>query len=256
MRTSLVLTTNFALLALFATGVDVSGGAEGPGRLGEGKFDKTIQRHVTLGYLLYLPPEYGEKQARWPMILYLHGGTGRGSDFAKMSWYPLPRLLRESGRDVPFVILMPQCPEDDIWDSEALLALVDEIAGSHAVDQDRIYLVGYSMGGTGAWRLALAHPERFAAIAPMSGYADPARAARLKGVPTWVFHGAKDTLIQPSESEKMVKALEAAGVDVRFSLDPERGHAPPSDEEHWQLFEWLLIHRRGKQSGKADAGRP
>jgi predicted peptidase len=256
MRKPLVLTTSFALLALFATGADVSGGAEGPGRLEEGMFDKTIQRHVTLGYLLYLPPEYGEKEARWPMLLYLHGGMGRGSDFAKMSWYPLPRLLRESGRDLPFIILMPQCPEDDIWDSDALLALVDEIAGSHAVDQDRIYLVGYSMGGTGAWRLALAYPERFAAIAPMSGYTDPARATRLKGVSTWVFHGAKDTLVQPSESEKMVKALEAAGVDVRFTLDPERGHAPPSDEKHWQLFEWFLTHSRGKQPGKANAGRP
>jgi predicted esterase len=111
------------------------------------------------------------------------------------------------------------------------------------------------MGGTGAWRLALAHPERFAAIAPMSGYADPARAVRLKGVPTWVFHGAKDTLVQPSESEKMVKALESAGVEVLLSLDQERGHAPPSDEEHWRLFEWFLTHRREGQLGEADAGK-
>jgi len=257
-RRDLLLTAMITLLALLASGMveEAAGSADRTVRLTEGRFDKTLQLHVNLRYLLYLPQEYGEQKARWPMILYLHGGAGRGSDFGKMSWYPLPRLLREPNRNLPFVVLMPQCSEDDIWDAEGLLALVNAIAGSYAIDQERIYLVGYSMGGTGAWRLALAHPERFAAIAPMSGYADPGRAVRLKGVPTWVFHGAKDTVIQPGESEKMVKALKAAGVDVRFSLDPERGHAPPSDGEHEQLFEWFLTHRRGKRTGEADADRP
>jgi predicted peptidase len=116
--------------------------------------------------------------------------------------------------------------------------------------------VGYSMGGTGAWRLALAYPERFGAVAPMSGYADPGRAHRLKGVPVWVFHGAKDDRVPPVESEKMVAALEAAGADVRFSLDPERGHSPPSDEVHVQLFEWLLSHRRGDPRAPRGGNRP
>lgn len=144
------------LLALLASGVaeKSAGPADRTVRLTEGRFDKTLQRRVTLRYLLYLPQEYGEQEARWPMILYLHGGAGRGDDFKSMSWYLLPRLLRESGRNLPFVILMPQCSEDDIWDAEGLLALVNDIAGSYAIDQDRIYLVGYSMGGTGAWRLA------------------------------------------------------------------------------------------------------
>ena len=227
-----------------------------PVQLREGVFEKTIERRVALRYLLYLPRDYGQRDVSWPMILYLHGGMGRGDDFEKMSWYPLPRMLREPGHDFPFIALMPQCPENDIWDSEALHALVDEVSASYAIDPDRIYLVGYSMGGTGAWRLALAYPERFAAAAPMSGYADPARAARLKGVPVWVFHGAKDDRVPPNESEKMVAALEAAGADVRFSLDPERGHSPPSDEEHMRLFEWLLTYRRGAVQPPGDGAKP
>jgi predicted peptidase len=228
--------------------------ADGTAQLQEGLFDKTIQRRVTLRYLLSLPPGYGREKAAWPLILYLHGGLGRGSDFQKLSWYPLPRLLHERGGDLPFVVLMPQCPADDNWgDPEGLFALLEDVIRSHAIDEDRVYLAGYSMGGTGAWRLAYAHPERFAAVAPMSGFANPAWAPRLRTIPFWVFHGAKDGRIPPRESEQMVAALKAEGADVKFSLDPERGHSPPSDEDHMRLFEWFLTHRRGAAPGGASA---
>lgn len=179
-RMIVALTATILLVGLVTAGagVQAQGPRAEPSHFRESVFEGTIQRHVTLRYLLYLPRDYDRPGVLWPMIVYLHGGLGRGNDFQKMSWYPLPRLLRETGRDLPFVVLMPQCPEAEIWDSDELLALVDQVSASLSVDQDRIFLVGYSMGGTGAWRLALAHPERFAALAPMSGYADPARAAR------------------------------------------------------------------------------
>jgi len=254
-----VLPATILLVGLLATstGKETPTPGQGSVRIQEGLFDKTIQRRVTMRFLLYLPNGYGRENVRWPIILYLHGAMGRGSDFEKMSWYPLPRLLREPGHDLPFVVLMPQCPLDDNWgDPEALLALLDEVSASHAVDQDRVYLAGYSMGGTGALRLAFAHPERFAAVASMSGFADPYWAPRLKAVPIWVFHGAKDNRVPPSESEQMVAALKAEGADVTLSLDPERGHSPPSDEEHLRLFDWFLSHRRGGQRPPTDATRP
>jgi predicted peptidase len=216
----------------------------------EGLFDKTVQRRVTMRYLLSLPPGYGREKTVWPLIFYLHGGLGRGSDFERLAWYPLPRLLRERGGDLPFVVLMPQCPADDNWgDPEALFALLEDVIASHAIDADRVYLAGYSMGGSGAWRLAYAHPETFAAVAPMSGLANPAWAPRLRTIPFWVFHGARDDRIPPRESEQMVAALRAEGADVRLSLDPERGHSPPSDEDHMRLFEWFLTHRRAAAPG-------
>jgi len=220
----------------------------------EGLFDKTIERRVTMRYLLSLPPGYGREGRSWPLILYLHGGLGRGTDFRKLSWYPLPRLLHERGGDLPFVVLMPQCPPDDDWGNpEALFALLEDVIGSYAIDEDRVYLAGYSMGGTGAWRLAYAHPEAFAAVAPMSGFANLAFAPRLRALPLWVFHGARDERVPPSESEEMVAALKAEGADVRLSLDPERAHRPPTDEDHMRLFQWFLEHRR---SAMPAAGTP
>ena len=50
-----------------------------------------------------------------------------------------------------------------------LIALLDDVSASHAVDPDRVYLTGLSMGGYGTWETAIRHPDRFAAIAPICG---------------------------------------------------------------------------------------
>jgi predicted peptidase len=210
-------------------------------------FEAMVERSFKMSYLLYLPEQYGESPKSWPLLLYLHGGRGRGSDLTKLGWYPVPRILDEGKHEIPFVVIVPQCPEGELWtDTEALVSLLDDVMERYSVDPDRVYLVGYSMGGNGAWYLAYKHPDRFAAVSPMSGPANTWWATRLRDVPIWVFHGEKDEVVPARESQDMVEALRAKGGQVRFSLHPERGHSPPSDAEHLELFAWLLEHRQHK----------
>jgi predicted peptidase len=170
-------------------------------------FTTEIRRMVTLNYLLYLPKQYDEdKSKRWPLILFLHGAGERGSDFNKVKSLGPPKLVAE-GKEMPFIIVSPQVPERSTWEPEALDALLGEIIGQYAVDEDRIYLTGVSMGGAGTWRLASAHPERFAAIAPICGWGDPGMARRIGNIPTWVFHGARDDIVPLQASQEMVDAL-------------------------------------------------
>ena len=175
---------------------------------------------------------------------------GRGDDIEKVMWYPIPNMLTENDT-FPFVVVTPQCPSGEMWtDTEALVALLDEVIAEYFVAPDRVYLIGYSMGAHGAWYLAYKHPERFAAVAPMSGMTNVWWASRIKDIPIWVFHGAQDTLVPVSETEEMVRALEKEGGSVRVRIDPERGHRPPSQEQHEELFRWLL-----EQSRIADTSR-
>jgi predicted peptidase len=51
-------------------------------------------------------------------------------------------------------VLAPQCPENEYWDSEVLYQLILK-SKENAIDSNRIYLTGLSMGGWGAWNLAL-----------------------------------------------------------------------------------------------------
>jgi len=116
--------------------------------------------------LLYLPKGYGEeKDQKWPLILFLHGAGERGSNLELVKKHGPPRLI-EQGREFPFIIASPQCPSGSWWTEklDSLLALLDDIQSKYAVDPNRVYLTGLSMGGFGSWSLGCRHPERFAAI--------------------------------------------------------------------------------------------
>ena len=217
-----------------------------------GQHARTLKRRTVrttaAQYLLFLPEEYGRDRSKhWPLIMYLHGGSRRGNDIEKVREYGLPALV-EKDRRFPFIVVSPQCPEGEIWtDTETLIAILDEVAQHYAVDASRVYLTGHSMGGRGTWYLAYKHPERFAAIAPMSG--GPLIefwAGRLKEMPVWVFHGAKDDLVPVSESETMVKALQTLGNrDVKLTVYPDRDHFILDTYENMELYTWFLQHRRG-----------
>lgn len=209
------------------------------------KYQKELKRQIYANYLLYLPRDYDDKE-KWPLILYLHGGKGRGNDLSLLDWYPLHRLLSQND-SYPFMALIPQCPAGEMWtDAELLKSLLDDIVAGYKVDSDRIYLIGYSMGGTGAWYMAYKYPSVFAAVAPMSGNTNSWWASKLKDIPIWAFHGQQDNLVPVSETEDMAGAIRKEGGSIKVSIDPERGHSPPSSADHEQLFKWLLEQKKNK----------
>jgi predicted peptidase len=211
-----------------------------------------IRKQVQLRYLLHLPEGYGaHPRKKWPLILFLHGMGERGEDLNLVRKHGIPKIA-EARADFPFVCASPQCPDSSHWamEADALNALLDDLIASYRVDRHRVYLTGLSMGGYGTWRLAWEYPQRFAAIAPICGGLwpgiTPERAARvLKDVPAWVFHGGKDQVVPLAESERIVKALEAEGAEVRFTVYPEAGHDSWTESyDNPQLYKWLLAHRK------------
>ena len=214
----------------------------------EKNFSKEICYNISLRYLIYLPANY-DSQNNWPLLLYLHGGMGRGNDFKKLYWYPVPKMIREKIYNLPFIIVIPQCPEGKIWSDIELIhvtELIKDTVKSYNVDSTRIYAIGYSMGGNGVLALAYYAPDIFAAIAPMSGMSNTWWAFKIKHIPLWFFHGAKDDHVPVHESDDMVEALRKEGAKVKYSRDNERAHSPPTEDEHLELFEWLLKHKKNQ----------
>ena len=212
---------------------------------------------IEANYFLFLPQEYGQDpDRRWPLLLFLHGIAKRGDEPEEMALLLTdgPPLIVDQQSDFPFVVLSPQCPSDSFWDQELdrLDLVLDEVEANYAVDPDRIYLTGLSMGGFGAWHYALRHPRRFAALVPIAGgYAfdsdeTPPDLCDLAGLPHWVFHGARDEAVSPRHSQVMVDALRACGADVRFTLYEDADHATAWHRAYADpdLYDWLLQHER------------
>jgi dipeptidyl aminopeptidase/acylaminoacyl peptidase len=68
---------------------------------------------------------------------------------------------------------------------------------------------------------------------------------RLKDVPIWVFHGAKDKVVPMEESEEMVRAIRKRGGDVKFTIYPDAGHDCWTETyDNPELYDWFLEHSK------------
>ena len=202
---------------------------------------------INTRYLLYLPRAYdAQPEKRWPFILFLHGAGERGNNPALVASQGLPKLLRDQ-RDFPFIVLSPQCVSGSYWHTDTLATMLAEAMGEYRIDTERIYLTGLSLGGFGTWAMAIAHPQRFAAIAPICGGGDPNAVCRIKHVPVWTFHGARDTIVPIESTERMVDALKKCGGQVLFTVYPEAGHDSWTQTyANQQLYDWFLQWRRSE----------
>ncbi len=195
-------------------------------------------------YLLYLPQGYQADGAAWPMILFLHGSGERGTDIEIVKKNGPPKLIAE-GKQFPFIIVSPQCPEGMRWSVDTLNDLLNSVVAKYNVDTNRIYLTGLSMGGYGTYALAMAYPHRFAAIAPVCGEGDLTRAEVLKDTPIWVFHGEKDNVVPIETDILMVQILRNMGNPVKFTTYPNVGHdAWTPAYNNPKLYKWFLKHKR------------
>jgi predicted peptidase len=200
-------------------------------------------------YLISLPKGYeSEANDKWPLILYLHGMGERGDNTELLKKNGLVRELEE-GREIPFIVVSPQCSEYSFWnfEQESLIALIDEIIENYSVDEDRIYLTGLSMGGFGTWNLAMKYPNKFAAIAPICGGGLDTMTYLIKDLPVWAFHGEKDDVVPVEMTKDMVEALKEYGGNAKLTLYPEAKHDSWTETyKNEELYKWFLEHRRGK----------
>lgn len=195
-------------------------------------------------YIVFVPKDYtGEKE--FPVILFLHGAGETGTDGKKQAAVGLGKAIRDKKEKFPFIVVFPQSQKGG-WgakngEGDRAVAILDEVEKNYKTDKKRVYLTGLSMGGFGTWSMAVAHPERWAAIAPICGGGDPKQAAKIKDIPCWCFHGDADTAVKVDLSRKMIQALKDAGGSPKYDEYPKVGHNSwDRAYANAELYEWFL----------------
>ena len=212
-------------------------------------FEGVVSKKVAYKYLQFLPASYDHDSSKeWPLILFLHGAGERGDDLQKVKVHGPPKMVK-SRPDFPFVVVSPQCPKDTVWDSEGLLAMLDEVTHRLRIDEKRVYLTGLSMGGFGTWDIVQRMPNIFAAAMPVCGGGDAELASVIKTVPIWVFHGGSDNVVKTKRSQDMVTALKKVGSKVKYTEYEGLGHnswdRTYRDEN---ALRWLFHQKKSKKT--------
>lgn len=212
------------------------------------KLSYTTRSGLTFSCLMFRTGEPNAKNV--PMLVYLHGMDGIGTDADKLlriesvaSYIAEGRLSIE--RDA--LIFVPQCPEGSKWYNinDDTLELIAHFADEYGADRARISLTGCSLGGMGTFTMALRFPDMFSCIVPVCGSVnEPAACACLK-MPVWIFHGELDDAMGFSVVEANC-AINKAGGNSRLTLLPGEDHEIRhvySDKEY-ALVDWMLDCRR------------
>jgi len=107
------------------------------------------------------------------------------------------------------------------------MTLLKSIRQAYAIDSDRIYLMGHSMGGAGTYYLGGKYHDIWAGIAPISGaggIADAAAAERYRSFATLLMHGERDSIVNPAGSRRAAMLLQGAGAQHVYLEFPGKDH--------------------------------
>jgi pimeloyl-ACP methyl ester carboxylesterase len=179
--------------------------------------------YVGQPYMLHVPRDYrGDRP--FPLLIYLSGGAGLAMDGVNTA----EDVLGKS----EYLVLYPQA--GDLWWKPQITArfaaLLNEVLHDLNVDTNRVYLAGFSNGGTGAMYYATLWPQRFAAVASLMGAGKctpeiDAGLVNASQVPMLFVHGGKDALIPPACSTDTYNELQQLAGGTRREI-----HILESDE--------------------------
>lgn len=220
---------------------------------------------------VYLPQDYDPSDCKkhWPMVVNLHG-----SDFSYPKYIHWGGAMRRHSGMADrhgVIVLEPHgrgmTSYEGIGELDVMTAL--RLAKeSFRVDEDRVYLMGASMGGHGTYNVGTRHPEQFAALGSICGgggfyhvflkedeiaamsprerfraEAGSAwvQAEALLSTPIFITHGDMDTAVTVEYARYIVRLLQRWGYDVRYWEQPGKGHGDLGAED--DMVRWLLKHR-------------
>lgn len=213
-------------------------------------------KKIETPYLLSLPRGYDTPNSRWPAMVFLAGAGEVNPDLSAINSHGPGAKMRDdpSFKEwCPFIIISPihdNSPER----AKAICEIVDDLEKKIRIDADRVYVTGYSLGGTSTWTVGTTAPEKFAAVVPINGRDRcwDVAANRLKYLTSWIIVGGADGDFFTG-SVHMNSVLAAAGDDVHLTVIPGEGHGSwPRYYNDRRFYDWLLQHHRPTPEQKID----
>jgi predicted esterase len=182
-------------------------------------------------YVIYLPQAYFKSNAKFPLVMYLHGANG--------TQWEVHRGFDARGRkmaDIRWPMIVPFARGNSGYRGPAgkdLIQMIRQATARYRIDKKRLVVAGYSMGGGGTWRVVREYPDMFEAAIPIAGgmprhWHGPSEKPKVppkdlpKDLRTRIFiaHSPDDKTAPFALAEKARKYLKERGIPFKFISYP------------------------------------
>lgn len=192
-----------------------------------------------------VPDTYEGQKGEIPVVLFLHGASLCGNDLNRVRKYGCLDAI-SMGRDINAIIIAPQNP-GGAWNSVKVLNVLNWVTKQYAVDTNRIYLIGMSLGGFGTIEFLANHGEKIAASMELCGGTIRKDLCKLNQVPLWIIHGTADRAVPVSRAQEIYESMKQCGRTDLLRLDKWAGVNHGDLARLFYLketYQWLFSHSK------------
>jgi poly(3-hydroxybutyrate) depolymerase len=233
---------------------------------GQGKTQSRIQKRMyqfkeadkEMEYALFVPSTY-DKEKKSPLIVALHGLNGNPQQFIRS------RGLTDQAEKHGYIVVAPMGYNPRGWygiktfmkkdkDAPENLAELSEkdvmnvlgiVRKDFNVDENRIYLMGHSMGGAGTVHIATKNPDLFAALGPIApALVGKPRLEKIKGVPIILIQGDKDTAVKVENIRPWADEMKKLKMTYEYVEVAGGNHGSVVGEKMADIFEFFNKHKK------------
>ena len=212
-------------------------------------------------YAVYFPKSYKpeEKKKKYPTIFALHG---LGHSAMGILQYPgFSKLAEQHG----YILIAPSGHGPAGWygsrgyqipgtrpknlgelSEKDVLNVIELARRDYPLDENRLYLLGHSMGGGGTLHLAIKDPSPWAALAPIAPayYLGPAALVKIKKLPVIMVQGDRDLLVRVTMVRPLAEKMKELKMDVEYIEVKGGGHVAVAFDNLPRIFEFFNKHKR------------
>jgi len=196
-------------------------------------------------YSSAIPHDYMDSES-YPIMLTLHwgGDVHFQSGVSFLNTFILPSLEDFNG-----IIISPSCPENGGWihnnSKIFILSLIDNIKTVYNIDNSKIAITGYSMGGIGTWYYAVTYPDIFSLAIPIASMPPNSMLPITDIIPTYFILGDNDESFPLNNAENLVRDIKIKNNSIKLvevqnatHYETDKYKKPLSESLDWIEDKW------------------
>ncbi|MCK4663826.1 MAG: dienelactone hydrolase family protein [Bacteroidales bacterium] len=209
----------------------------------------------SLPYYMYIPEKY-DNNKKHPLLIYLHGGVTKNVITKKSKGIAVHSPFKDLAEKNGYILLFPIGDSSSAWWDNTgifnILYLIKETKKNYNINDNKVFMTGFSDGGSISFFFAMIHPTNFAGFIPLSG--SPITGSKesniqnylpnLSNRPLYVVNTDIDLLFPDNKIKPIIDLAKQAGGNISYKIYKGIGHNFSYAEQEVPLIFNFMEHTK------------